>query len=61
MKKLLLLSVVAGTAGLVAYMNKNGLPVLGNLTMNLPVQTGIDPYDYMVKGIHFLENKGISV
>ena len=62
MKKLLLFTATAaGAAGLLAYMKKNGLPVLGNLTMNLPVQTGIDPYDYMVKGIHFLENKGISV
>lgn len=61
MKKLILLTALAGTAGLFAYMNKNGVPVLGNLTMNLPIKTGIDPYEYMVKGIHFLENKGIQI
>ena len=62
MKKLILCTtVVAGVAGLVAYMNKNGLPALGNLTMKLPVQTGIDPYDIMLKGIHAAESAGIQI
>ena len=46
--------------GLVAYMNKNGVPIPGNITMNIPIKIGIDPYDLMMDGIHFLESKGIE-
>ena len=36
MKKLLACTaIVGGVAGTVAYLNKNGLPVIGNLTMHL--------------------------
>lgn len=60
MKKVLICAAVTGcTAGLLKYMKKNGLPVLGNLTMYLPVKTGIDPYDLLTKGIQFAESKGI--
>lgn len=60
MKKFLLCAAAAGcTAALVKYMDKNGLPVLSNLTMNLPVKTGIDPYDMLTKGIQFAESKGV--
>lgn len=61
MKKFLICTTcVAGVVGLVAYMDKNGLPVLGNLTMNLPFKSPVDPYNLMMKGIHFLESKGIE-
>ena len=61
MKKFLICTTaVAGVIGLVAYMDKNGVPIPGNLTMNFPIKTGIDPYDLMMKGIHFLESKGIE-
>ena len=61
MKKFLLCTTaVAGIVGLVAYMDKNGVPIPGNLTMNLPIKSPVDPYDLMMKGIHFLESKGIE-
>jgi hypothetical protein len=62
MKKFLFCTTaVAGVVGLVAYMNKNGLPVIGNLTMNLPGGLGVDkPFEWMMTGIHFLESKGIE-
>lgn len=60
MKKLLLFAAVVGcVSALLKYMDKNGLPVMSNLTMHLPFKTGIDPYDLMVKGIHFAESKNI--
>ena len=63
MKKLITCTaVVAGVVGLVAYMDKNGLPVLGNLTMKIPFFPDVDaPFDWMMKGIHFLETKGIEI
>lgn len=62
MKKFLICTaVLAGIAGLVAYMDKNGLPVVGNLTKDLPGGLGVDkPYEWMMTGIHFLESKGIE-
>ena len=61
MKKLLICTTaVAGVVGLVVYMNKNGVPIPGNLTKDLPIKIGIDPYDLMMDGIHFLESKGIE-
>ncbi len=61
MKKFLFCTTaIAGVVGLVAYMDKNGVPILGNLTMNLPIKSPIDPYELMMTGIHFLESKGIE-
>mgnify|MGYP000499685679 CR=1 FL=1 len=61
MKKFLLCTTaIAAVVGLVSYMDKNGVPILGNLTMNIPIKIGIDPYDLMMDGIHFLESKGIE-
>ena len=60
MKKILFfILAIAGLTGLVKYMNKNGLPILGNYTMKMPIKTGIDPYDLLLKGIHFAESKNI--
>ena len=62
MKKLLFCAAAVGcVAGLVKYMDKNGVPILGNLTMNLPVKSPVDPYDMLLKGIHFAESKNIVI
>ena len=56
MKKLLkCTAIIGGIAGTVAYMNKNGLPVLGNLTMNIPVKLPIDFWDIFTKGLEVAE------
>ena len=56
MKKLLTCTaIIGGIAGTVAYMNKNGLPILGNLTMNIPVKLPIDFWDIFTKGIEVAE------
>ena len=56
MKKLLTCTaVIGGVAGTVAYLNKYGLPVLGNLTMNIPVKLPIDFWDIFTKGIEVAE------
>ena len=56
MKKLLkCTAIIGGIAGTVAYMNKNGLPILGNLTMNIPVKLPIDFWDIFTKGIEVAE------
>lgn len=56
MKKLLKLTVlVGGAAGALAYINKNGLPVLGNLTMHLPFRFRYDGLDAFTKGIEIAE------
>jgi len=56
MKKLLACTAIIGAvAGTVAYMNKNGLPILGNLTMNIPVKLPIDGWDIFTKGIEIAE------
>ncbi|MBQ6440661.1 MAG: hypothetical protein IJJ06_11200 [Mogibacterium sp.] len=56
MKKLLTCSlIIGGVAGTLAYINKNGLPVLGNLTMNIPVKPPIDFWDVFTKGIEVAE------
>jgi hypothetical protein len=50
MKKLLKLGCLcAAVAGAYAYLDKNGLPALGNLTMKLPVQPKYDMYDALDK------------
>ena len=57
MKKLLKFAVFAGvTGGLYAYISENGLPVLGNLTMYLPVKFKYDGWDLFTKGIEIAED-----
>ena len=56
MKKFLACTaIIGGVAGTVAYMNKNGLPILGNITMNIPVKLPIDFWDIFTKGIEVAE------
>jgi hypothetical protein len=56
MKKILACTaIVGGVAGSVAYLNKYGLPILGNLTMNIPVKLPIDFWDIFTKGIEIAE------
>ena len=56
MKKLLKLAVFAGVAaGAYAYIYENGLPILGNLTMYLPVKFKYDGWDAFTKGIEIAE------
>ncbi len=58
MKKLVVCAaVVGGVAGSVAYLNKYGLPVLGNLTMHLPVKFKYDFWDVFTKGLEFADGK----
>ncbi len=58
MKKLLVCAAVAGgVAGAVKYMDKYGLPVLGNLTMNLPFKLPIDFWDIFTAGLMFADGK----
>ena len=52
MKKLVLCAALIGT---LAYINKNGLPVLGNLTMHIPVKLKYDGWDAFTKGIEIAE------
>ena len=57
MKKLIFcLGVIGGVAGTVAYLNKYGLPVLGNLTMYLPFKLKYDGWDVFTKGIEIAED-----
>lgn len=53
MKKLVLCVALVGT---LAYINKNGLPVLGNLTMHIPVKLKYDGWDAFTKGIEIAED-----
>lgn len=56
MKKLLVCAALAGaTFGAVKYLDKYGLPVLGNLTMNIPIKLPIDGWDIFTKGIEIAE------
>jgi len=56
MKKLLACAaLVCGTVGAVKYLDKYGLPVIGNLTMHLPVKLPIDGWDIFTKGIEIAE------
>ena len=56
MKKLLTCTaIIGGVAGTLAYVNKNGLPILGNFTMNIPVKLPIDFWDIFTKGIEVAE------
>lgn len=56
MKKLLACTaIVGGVAGTLAYINKNGLPIPGNLTMHIPVKLPIDFWDIFTKGIEIAE------
>ena len=56
MKKFLLFTaIVGGIAGTVAYMNKYGLPIPGNVTMYIPVKFRYDFWDGFTKGIEVAE------
>ena len=56
MKKLAVCTaLVGGVAGTVAYLNKYGLPVLGNLTMHIPVRFRYDFWDALTKGREIAE------
>ena len=56
MKKLAVCTaLVGGVAGTVAYLNKYGLPVLGNLTMHIPVRFRYDFWDAFAKGLEIAE------
>ena len=56
MKKLAVCTAIAGgVAGTVMYLNKYGLPILGNLTMNIPVRFKYDFWDVCTKGIEVSE------
>ena len=56
MKKLLACTaIVGGVAGTVAYLNKNGLPVLGNLTMHLPFKLPYDGWDLFTAALTFAD------
>ena len=48
-------AIAAGVAGTLMYINKNGLPILGNLTMNIPVKLPYDFWDVFTKGIEVAE------
>ena len=56
MKKLAVCTaIIGGAAAAVAYMNKYGLPVPGNLTMHIPVRLKYDFWDVFTKGIEIAE------
>lgn len=56
MKKLAVFTaLVGGVAGTVAYMNKYGLPIPGNLTMYIPFKFKYDFWDLFTKGIEVAE------
>ncbi len=56
MKKLLACTaLIGGVAGTVAYLNKYGLPVIGNLTMHLPFKLPSDGWDVFTKGLEIAE------
>ncbi len=58
MKKLVVCTaIVGGVAGTVVYLNKYGLPVLGNLTMHLPVKFKYDFWDLFTKGLEIADGK----
>ena len=50
-------ALVGGVCGTVAYLNKYGLPILGNLTMHIPVKFRYDFWDVFTKGIELAEGK----
>lgn len=49
--------LLGGVAGSVAYLNKYGLPILGNLTMHIPFKFRYDFWDLFTKGIELAEGK----
>jgi hypothetical protein len=58
MKKLVICAaVVGGVVGTVKYLDKYGLPVLGNLTMHLPFKFKYDFWDLFTKGLEFADGK----
>ena len=58
MKKLFsCLAILGGVFGIVSYLNKYGLPILGNLTMHIPIKMPFDFWDIFTKGIEVAEGK----
>ena len=58
MKKLFsCLAILGGIFGIVSYLNKYGLPILGNLTMHIPVRMPFDFWDLFTNGIEVAEGK----
>lgn len=58
MKKLFsCLAILGGVFGIVSYLNKYGLPILGNLTMHIPIKLPFDFWDLFTKGIEVAEGK----
>jgi hypothetical protein len=58
MKKLLACTaLIGGVAGTVAYLNKYGLPVIGNLTMHLPFKLPYDGWDLFTSAPMFADGK----
>lgn len=56
MKKLAVCALLAAASiGSIRYLNKNGLPIPGNLTMHLPVKFRYDFWDVFTKGIEVAE------
>ena len=57
MKKLLFFAgLIGGVIGTLAYINKNGLPIIGNITMHLPIKLKYDGCDLFTKGIEIAED-----
>ncbi len=58
MKKFLVCTAIIGAvAGTVAYMNENGLPILGNITMHIPIKFRYDFWDVFTKGLEIADGK----
>lgn len=57
MKKLLVCAAAAGgLVGTLKYLDKHGLPVLGNLTMHIPVKLPVDFWDIFTAGLGIAED-----
>ena len=56
MKKFIVCALIGGgIAALYKYVDKNGLPIISNVTMNLPFELPFDAYDLLDKGIEMVE------
>ena len=56
MKKLVVcVGVIAAAVGAYKYLDKNGVPALGNLTMKLPIQPKYDVYDLVDKVLSYVK------
>ena len=58
MKKLLFFAgLIGGVVGTLAYINKNGLPIIGNITMHLPIKLKYDGWDLFTAALMFADGK----